>query len=83
MDRYTQLKRFHNNRRLQVYMYSFMYVYPETVPVEVYFPPTKICVENYNNISTQGPIPKHLLGYSYISSEYYELDMSFDETYLK
>ena len=31
MDKYAQLKRFHHNSRLQVYMYTFTYVDPETI----------------------------------------------------
>ena len=46
MDKYTQLKMFHHGRRLQVYMYSLIYVNPETIPVEDHFPTTKNYVEN-------------------------------------
>ena len=31
MDKYAKMKRFHYDRRLQFYMYSFMYVDPETL----------------------------------------------------
>ena len=41
MDKYAQLKRFHHGHRLQTYMYDFMYIYPETMPVEDYLPATK------------------------------------------
>ena len=34
MDKYAQLKRFHHDLQLKVYMYAFMYVDPETVPGE-------------------------------------------------
>ena len=37
MDKYAQLKRFHNDLRLQVYMYSFMYVDQEKMPVGEHF----------------------------------------------
>ena len=36
-DKYAQLKRIHHDRRLQVYMYYFMYADPDTIPVEDYF----------------------------------------------
>ena len=41
MDKCVQLKRFHRDHRLQVYMYAFMYVDIETIPVENRFPATK------------------------------------------
>ena len=41
MYKYAQLKRFHHEIRLQVYMYDFMYVDPETMLVEEHFPATK------------------------------------------
>ena len=45
MDKYAQLKRFHHDHRLQVYMYANIYVDTETIPVEDYFPDTKMFVE--------------------------------------
>ena len=60
-------------------MYAFMYANTETIPVGDYFPSTKIFVENYNKMSTPGPVPKNWLGFSYILLEDYELDMNFDE----
>ena len=57
-----------------------MYVGPETMPVEEYFPYTKIFVESYKKMSTTGLVPKYWLEFSFICSEYYELDMNFDET---
>ena len=71
MDKYALLNRFHNGRWLQVYMFSFMYVDPKTMPVEDCFPATKIFVDEYKKMSTQGPVPKHWIGFSYIHSEYY------------
>ena len=50
--KYSQLKIFHSDDQLQVYMYAFMYVDPETISSEEYYPATKILVENYNKIST-------------------------------
>ena len=43
---YALLKRFNNNLRLQFYMYAFMYVDPETMPVENYITATKQFFEN-------------------------------------
>ena len=80
MDKYALLKRFHHDRRLQVYMYAFMYANPETMPGEDYFPATTTFVNNYNKISSPRPVPKHWLGFSYIRSEDYELDENFDDT---
>ena len=37
MDKYEQLKMFHNGRQLQVYMYACVYVDPDTIPVESHF----------------------------------------------
>ena len=59
-------------------MYDFMYVYPETMPVEDHFTDTKPFVVNYKKISTLGTFPKHCLGFSYICSEDYQLYMDFD-----
>ena len=68
MYKYAQLKRFHHDHRLQVYMYDFMYVNPQTMQVEDHSPATKSFVVNYKKISATGPIPKHWLGFSYIRS---------------
>ena len=64
-------------------MYALFYFYPETVTVEEYFSDTKIFFENSKKMSTPGPVSKHWLGFSFIRSEYYELDMKFYETELK
>ena len=37
MGKYAQLKRFHYDLRLQVYMYAFMYVDNETIPRKTIF----------------------------------------------
>ena len=71
MDTYEQLNRFHNERRLQVCMYAFMYVDTDTRPGGDLFPATKTCVDKYNKMSTPGPDPKHWLGFSYILPEDY------------
>ena len=36
-----------------------------------------------NNSSTHGPVPKHWLEFSYICSEYYELDLNLGERKMK
>ena len=41
MDKYTQMKRFHHDRQLQVDMHTFIYVYTETILVDGHFPATK------------------------------------------
>ena len=80
MDKYSQIKRFHNSCQIQVYLYGFMYVYPGTMEEKKHFPSTKIFVENLKKRSTPVPVPKHWPGLSYICSEYYELYLNFDET---
>ena len=64
MNKYAQLKRFPHDHQLQVYMYDFMYVYPQTMPVGNHFPATKTFVVKYKNISTPGIVPKHWLVFS-------------------
>ena len=59
-----------------------MYVDPETMPVEAYFPAKKTFIENYNKMSTPRPVSKHCLGFIFIQSYYHQLDMNFDETKL-
>ena len=59
MFKYAQLKRFYHDCRIQIYMYDFMYVDPQTIPVEDHYPDTKIFVVKYNKLSTTGQIPKH------------------------
>ena len=83
MDKFSHLKRFCHDRQLQVYMYAFMYVDTETMPVEDHFLATKMFDDNYKKISTPVPVPKHWLGFSYIRLEDYKLDHNFDETELK
>ena len=58
MYKYAQLKRFYQDRRLQVYIYDLMCVYPETIPVEDHFIDTKLSVVNYKKMSTPGPVLK-------------------------
>ena len=66
MDKYAQMKSFNYDLRLQVYMYAFKYVDPETISEEDYFIATKHFVENYKKVSTPVPVPKHWLRFSYI-----------------
>ena len=61
MDRYTQLKRFHHERRLQVYMYDFMYIGPRKMQVEDHHPFKKSIFVNHEKMSTQGSVPKIVL----------------------
>ena len=61
------MKRYHHGHRLQFYMYYFMYMFPETMVDEEYFPETtSFFFENYNKNSTHGPVPNNWLGFSYI-----------------
>ena len=48
MDKYAQLERFHSYRQLQVYMYAFVYVDPQTIPDEVI-----LLLQKYLLISTR------------------------------
>ena len=66
MYNYAQLKRFHHDRQLQFYMYAFMYVDPDTMPVEDYFPAKKKVVVDYMKMSTIRIVPKHWRVFSYI-----------------
>ena len=47
MYKYEQMKRFHHDQRLQVYMYAFIYFYPDIMPVGEHFPDTKTFFVNY------------------------------------
>ena len=60
-----------------------MYVDHQTITVEEHFPDTKTFVVNYKKFSTPGTVTKHWLVFSYIRSEYYELDQNLDGTELK
>ena len=66
MNKYTQLKKFQHDHQLQVYMYAFMHVDPETMPAKDKFPSIKSYVENHKKTPTPGPVPKHWLRFSYI-----------------
>ena len=43
------------------------------------FQATRTIVENYKKMSTLVPVPQHCIGFSYIHSEDYELDLNFDK----
>ena len=45
------------------------------IPKEEYFSSTLIFVKNYKEMSTSGLAPKHCIGFSYIHSGGYELDI--------
>ena len=48
------MKRFHYDHRLQVFMYSFMYVNPETMAEEDYFPVIfLLLLKNTRNLQLQ------------------------------
>ena len=66
MDKYAQLNRFHHDHQLQVYIYDFIYVDTETIPVKDYFTATKTFVVKYKKISIPGSVAKHWIGFSYI-----------------
>ena len=53
MDKYTLLKRFHNDLQLRFYMYAFMYVNSETMPEEDYFRLQKRLLRNTRNCQLQ------------------------------
>ena len=53
MDEYALLKIFHHEHQVQVYMYAFNYVNREKMPVEDYFPGTKIIIEEYKKCQLQ------------------------------
>ena len=46
IDKYAQIKRFHHDSWLQLYIYAFMYVDTENIPEDDYLPATKILVDN-------------------------------------
>ena len=72
MYKYAQLKRFPYDHQIQSYMYAFMYVDPQTIPVDEHFTDNKTFVVKYNKMSTPGPVPKYWIKFSYIGSEHYE-----------
>ena len=74
------MKRFNYNRQLQFCMYDFMNIDPQTMAEEDYFPATTPFVAKYKKIPNPGLVPKHWLGFSYISSEDYDLHLNFDAT---
>ena len=80
MYKYVQLKRFHHDLRIKVYMYAFMFVDPQNIPVEDHFTDTKTFFVNYKKMSTPGLVPKQFLGFSYIRSIDYELYQNFYDT---
>ena len=59
MDKYALTKWFRYHRRLQVYMYDFMYVDTETMPLGRHFPATKTFVAEYKKMSTPVPVNVH------------------------
>ena len=70
---------FHYDLQLQVNMYNFVYVNPDTVSEEEFFH-LQFVFAHYKKMSTPVPVPKHWIGFSYIRSEDYALGVKFDET---
>ena len=52
MYKYEHLNIFHHDHLLKVYIFAFMYVNPETMPLDDHFTATKTFVVNYKKIST-------------------------------
>ena len=71
MYKYAQLKRFHHDRRIQVYMDDFMYVDTEKMPVEDHFTSYNYFGCELQKISTPVTVPKHWPMFSYMRSEDY------------
>ena len=66
MDKYAQIKRFHYDRWLQVYMDAFIYVDSDTTEEEEYLPYTKFVVVNYKRRSAPASVPKIWIWFSYL-----------------
>ena len=62
MYKYSQLKRFFYDRQLQVYMYAFMYVDPDTMPEEKKTPDTKKMLQTTRKCQIQDQSQKIVLG---------------------
>ena len=77
MDKYELMKMLHYYCR-SIYMYAFMYIDPETMIQEDYFPDTKTFVAKYKRRSTPIIVPKKWIELSYINSKDYELYLNFD-----
>ena len=65
-DKYALMKRFQSDRQLQIYMYAFVYIDPETISETEYFPDTKTLVQKYHRSSTPGLFLNYGLGFSYV-----------------
>ena len=57
-------------------MYDFKYIYTKKITEDDYFPYTILSFKTYQKMSTPVPVPNHWLGFSYICSKYYELDLN-------
>ena len=55
------MKRFFYDGRLQIYMHNFVYVDPEKMAEEDYFPDIKIFIVEYKSMSTPVPFPNRWL----------------------
>ena len=63
-DKYAQIKRFHYDRWLQVYMNAFIYVDTEIIEEDEYLPATKCFVVNYKRSSSPASVPTHWIWFS-------------------
>ena len=57
-DKYAQIKRFHYERWLQVYMYDFMYVDPEKMKEDEYYHTQIYLLETTRRYQLQDQSPK-------------------------
>ena len=53
------MKKYHHDLWIPVNMYNFIYMHPEIMAEEEYFPPTRPFVEKYRKKSTSVPVLKH------------------------
>ena len=77
------MKWFNNDCWFQVYMYALIYVDSEIMAEEDYLLYTRIFFENNKKISIPVPELKHLIGFSYIHPEDYELNLNFYKNEVK
>ena len=83
MGNYILMQRFNHDPCLHIYMYNLMYVDTETIAQEEYLPDTRSFVETEKKRLTPVLVPKQWIGFSYICSEDYELDLSIDDKKVK
>ena len=64
MYKYVQIKRFHYDSWIQVYMDAFVYVDTDKTEEEEYLPDTKFVVVNYKRRSAPESVPTHIFNQS-------------------